>query len=232
MLLNLSKVILNRDWAKGKIIFEYFYRGISESIMKIVFATNNDNKLKEIRNLLGKSFSLISLKELMFNEDIPENYPTLEENALFKSRFIHKISGMNVFADDTGLEIEALGGRPGVHSARFAGENKDFQANIDKVLLLMTGVSNRKARFRTVIALIANDSEFIFEGIVTGTILDTRRGHNGFGYDPIFVPDGENLSFAEMSLDEKNKISHRAKAFEKLRLFLSQYSLPYNKETK
>jgi XTP/dITP diphosphohydrolase len=139
---------------------------------------------------------------------------------------------MNVFADDTGLEIEALDGRPGVHSARFAGENKDFQANIDKVLLLMTGISNRKARFKTVIALIVNDSEYIFEGIVTGIILDTRRGNNGFGYDPIFVPDGENLSFAEISLEEKNKISHRAKAFEKLRLFLSQYSSPYNKETK
>jgi XTP/dITP diphosphohydrolase len=232
MLLNHPKVTLNIDWAKGKIIFEYFYRGIPESIMKIVFATNNDDKLREIRNLLGKSFSLISLKDLMFNEDIPEMYPTLEENALFKARFINKISGMNVFADDTGLEIEALGGRPGVHSARFAGEHKDFQANIDKVLLLMTGVSNRKARFRTVIALIADDSEYIFEGIATGTILYTRRGHHGFGYDPIFVPDGENLSFSEMSFDEKNKISHRAKAFEKLKLFLSQYSSSYNKETK
>jgi XTP/dITP diphosphohydrolase len=200
--------------------------------MKIVFATNNGHKLKEIRNLLGKSFSLISLKDLMFNGDIPEIYPTLEENALFKARFINKINGMNVFADDTGLEIEALGGRPGVHSARFAGEHKDFQANIDKVLLLMTGVSNRNARFKTVIALIADDSEYIFEGIVTGKILNSRRGHNGFGYDPIFVPEGENLSFAEMSLDKKNKISHRAIAFEKLRLFLSQYPSPNNKETK
>lgn len=201
-------------------------------MMKIVFATNNDDKVKEIRNLLGKSFSLISLKDLMFNEDIPEIYPTLEENALFKARFINKISGMNVFADDTGLEIEALGGRPGVHSARFAGEHKDFQANIDKVLLLMTGVSNRNARFKTVIALIADDSEYIFEGIVTGKILNSTRGHNGFGYDPIFVPEGENLSFAEMSLNKKNKISHRAKAFEKLNLFLSQYPSPNNKETK
>lgn len=200
--------------------------------MRIVFATNNDDKVREIRNLLGKSFRLISLKNLMLNEDIPEIYPTLEENALFKARYINKISGMNVFADDTGLEIEALGGRPGVHSARFAGEHKDFQANIDKVLLLMTGVTNRKARFRTVIALIANDSEYIFEGVVTGEILFSRRGYNGFGYDPIFVPDGENLSFAEMSLNEKNKISHRAQAFEKLKLFLSQYSSSNNKETK
>jgi XTP/dITP diphosphohydrolase len=200
--------------------------------MRIVFATNNDDKVKEIRTLLGKSFHLISLKDLMLNEDIPEIYPTLEENALFKARYINKISGMNAFADDTGLEIEALGGRPGVHSARFAGEHKDFQANIDKVLLLLTGVSNRKARFRTVIALIANDSEYIFEGIVTGRILYDRRGHNGFGYDPIFVPEGKNLSFAEMSLNEKNKISHRAQAFEKLKRFLSQYSSSNNKETK
>lgn len=200
--------------------------------MRIVFATNNDDKVKEIRTLLGKSFHLISLKDLMLNEDIPEIYPTLEENALFKARYINKISGMNVFADDTGLEIEALGGRPGVHSARFAGEHKDFQANIDKVLLLLTGVSNRKARFRTVIALIADDSEYIFEGIVTGRILYDRRGHNGFGYDPIFVPEGKNLSFAEMSLNEKNKISHRAQAFEKLKRFLSQYSSSNNKETK
>ena len=200
--------------------------------MKIVFATNNDHKLREIRNLLGDRLKLVSLKDLSFQEEIPENYPTLEENSLFKARFINKITGLNVFADDTGLEIEALGGRPGVHSARFAGEHKDFQANIDKVLLLMTGISGRKARFRTVIALIMEEKEYIFDGEVTGTILETRRGHQGFGYDPIFVPDGEDLSFAEMSLDEKNKISHRAKAFEKLKLFLSQYSLHDNKEIK
>jgi XTP/dITP diphosphohydrolase len=200
--------------------------------MKIVFATNNDHKLKEIRNLLGKSFKLLNLKDINFREDIPENYPTLEENALFKARYINKITGMFVFADDTGLEIEALNGRPGVHSARFAGEHKDFQANIDKVLILMTGVTNRKARFRTVIALIIDDAEYIFEGTVSGSILHERRGHEGFGYDPIFAPDGENLSFAEMSLDEKNRISHRAIAFEKLKLFLSQYSQSDNKETK
>lgn len=200
--------------------------------MKIVFATNNDYKLKEIKNLLGNSFKLISLKELNFTEDILENYPTLEENALFKARFINKISGMNVFADDTSLEIEALGGKPGVHSARFAGQSKDFQANIDKVLLLMTGISNRKAKFRTVIALIFNSSEYIFEGIVNGTILYSERGNQGFGYDPIFVPDGKDLSFAEMSLGEKNRISHRAKAFEKLRQFLSQKLPDYNKESK
>lgn len=200
--------------------------------MKIVFATNNYHKLGEIRNLLGKSFKLLSLKDLNFTEDIPENYPTLEENALFKARFINKISGMNVFADDTGLEIEALNGRPGVHSARFAGEQKDFQANIDKVLLLMNGIKNRKARFRTVIALIMDDAEHIFDGTVSGTILHEKRGNQGFGYDSVFSPDGKDLSFAEMSLDEKNTISHRAKAFEKLKIFLSQYCSPDNKETK
>lgn len=197
--------------------------------MRIVFATNNDNKKTEIRNLLGKSFKLLDLKDLNINEDIPENFPTLEENALFKARFINKITGMNVFADDTGLEIEALNGRPGVHSARFAGEQKDFQANIDKVLILMSGITNRKARFRTVIALIIDDSEYIFEGTVSGTILSERHGNMGFGYDPVFTPDGETLTFAEMTLDEKNRISHRAKAFEKLKLFLFQYSQPDNK---
>ena len=200
--------------------------------MKIVFATNNENKIKEIRNLLGKSFKLLSLKDINITEDIPENYPTLEENALFKARFINKITAMNVFSDDTGLEIESLNGRPGVHSARFAGEHKDFQANIDKVLILMTGVTNRKARFRTVIALIIDNSEYIFEGTVQGTILYQRRGNLGFGYDPIFLPDEKDLTFAEMTLDEKNIISHRAIAFNKLKLFLAQYPSTNNKETK
>jgi len=158
------------------------------------------------------------------HEDIPENYPTIEENALFKARFINKITGMNVFADDTGLEIDALSGRPGVHSARFAGEHKDFQANIDKVLLLMTGVTNRKARFRTIIGLILEKKEFIFEGRIEGRIISERRGTNGFGYDPIFVPDGKNLTFAEMSLDEKSRISHRAMAFARLQQFLLQFN--------
>jgi XTP/dITP diphosphohydrolase len=198
--------------------------------MNIVFATNNDHKLKEIRSLLGKSFKLLSLNDIDFHDDIPETYPTLEENALFKARFINKLTGMNVFADDTGLEIEALNGRPGVHSARFAGERKDFEANIDKVLILMTGVTDRRARFRTIIALILKEREYLFEGTVSGIILSERRGRQGFGYDPVFVPDGETLSFAEMTLDEKNKMSHRAIAFDKLKSFLSDYSQPYNKD--
>ena len=198
-------------------------------MMKIVFATNNDHKLVEISELLGNSFGLLSLKALNIREDIPENFPTLEENALFKAKYIHNITGMNVFADDTGLEIEGLNGGPGVHSARFAGEKKDFNANTEKVLKLMKGKKNRRAKFRTVIALLFNGSEYLFEGTVSGIIQNEKRGTEGFGYDPIFVPEGENLTFAEMSLNEKNRISHRALAFKKLKRFLSQNNSPDNK---
>jgi XTP/dITP diphosphohydrolase len=197
--------------------------------MKIVFATHNEHKLTEIADLLGSSFTLLSLKDLDIKGDIPEDLPTLEGNALFKAMYIYDATGMNVFADDTGLEIEELGGRPGVHSARFAGIQKDFNANTKKVLELMKGKKNRRARFRSVIALILNGSEYLFEGIVSGTIRNNKRGTKGFGYDPIFVPDGENKTFAEMSLYEKNRISHRALAFEKLKLFLSQNFPPDNK---
>jgi XTP/dITP diphosphohydrolase len=197
--------------------------------MKIVFATHNEHKLTEIADLLGSSFTLLSLKDLDIKGDIPEDLPTLEGNALFKAMYIYDATGMNVFADDTGLEIEELGGRPGVHSARFAGIQKDFNANTEKVLELMKGKKNRRARFRSVIALILNGSEYLFEGIVSGTIRNNKRGTKGFGYDPIFVPDGENKTFAEMSLYEKNRISHRALAFEKLKLFLSQNFPPDNK---
>jgi XTP/dITP diphosphohydrolase len=190
--------------------------------MQIVFATNNRHKLSEISDLLGNSFTLLTLKDMGIGEDIPEDLPTIEGNALFKAQYIYEKSGMNVFADDTGLEIEALNGEPGVHSARFAGEEKDFHENTTKVLRLMQGKNNRKAKFRTVIALIMNGSEFLFEGTVTGNILQSERGSGGFGYDPIFVPEGQDKSFAEMSLSEKNMISHRARAFEKLKLFLSQ----------
>ena len=197
--------------------------------MQIVFATNNENKLREIRNILGNSFSLLSLGDLNIRDDIPENEATLEGNALQKARCIHRLLKMNVFADDTGLEIEALNGLPGVNSARFAGENKDFDANIDKALQMMGSTSNRKARFRTVIALILDDREYLFEGIIKGKIISKRRGKEGFGYDPVFVPQGRDLTFAEMSLEEKNRISHRAKAFMKLRSFLLQYDNPDNK---
>jgi XTP/dITP diphosphohydrolase len=190
--------------------------------MQIVFATNNRHKLSEISDLLGKSFTLLTLKDVGVSEDIPEDLPTIEGNALFKAQYIYSKTGLNVFADDTGLEIEALNGEPGVHSARFAGEEKDFHANTLKVLGLMQGKMNRKAKFKTVIALIMNGSEFLFEGTISGNILQEERGSGGFGYDPIFVPEGKDKSFAEMSLSEKNMISHRARAFEKLKLFLSQ----------
>lgn len=199
--------------------------------MDIVFATNNENKTREIRNILGNSFNLLSLTDLNITEDIPENEPTLEGNALHKARFVHNILNMNVFADDTGLETDLLKGLPGVKSARFAGEDKNSDANIDKLLAMMGNSKNRKARFRTVIALIMEGQEYIFEGIVDGRIISDRRGKDGFGYDPVFVPDGETRTFAEMPLSEKNKISHRARAIEKLKLFLDRLDDPQTKDT-
>jgi XTP/dITP diphosphohydrolase len=195
--------------------------------MELVFATNNNHKLREISNLLGNSFNLLSLKDLDISEDIPEEEPTLEGNALQKARYIYKKLNKNVFADDTGLETEALDGQPGVHSARYAGENKNSDDNINKLLSLLNGNNNRKARFRCVIALIINGDEHLFEGIAEGSIIDERRGSEGFGYDPVFIPSGSKLTFAEMPLPEKNLISHRARAFEKLKIFLLQY----NKQT-
>ncbi|HLN54792.1 MAG TPA: RdgB/HAM1 family non-canonical purine NTP pyrophosphatase, partial [Bacteroidales bacterium] len=152
--------------------------------------------------------------------DIPENELTLEGNALAKARYVHRITRRNVFADDTGLETEALDGLPGVHSARFAGESKNSDANIEKLQVMLGESENRKARFRTVIALIWNDREYLFEGTVSGEIIKEKRGTEGFGYDPVFIPEGRIKTFAEMSLEEKNTLSHRARAFEKLRGFL------------
>jgi XTP/dITP diphosphohydrolase len=197
--------------------------------MEIIFASNNLNKIREINNVLGNSFTLLSLHDLNMNEDIPENEMTLEGNALFKARHIFKAARKNVFADDTGLEVEALNGRPGVHSARFAGESKDSDANIEKLLSLLENVTNRNARFRTVIALILDGREYFFEGTVTGKIIKKRRGKQGFGYDPVFVPDGKSVTFAEMGLEEKNMISHRARAFEKLKHFLLGHQKTDNK---
>ncbi len=191
--------------------------------MTIIFATNNKNKIREIRHVLGNSFTLLSLNDIKMDEDIPENEDTLEGNALEKARYIFKATGMNVFADDTGLEVEALDGQPGVHSARFAGDDKDSNANIDKLLKLMNESPNRNARFRTVIALIFDGKEYLFEGIVNGKIIREKRGREGFGYDPVFVPDGRSCTFAEMELSEKNLISHRARAFEKLKSFLADH---------
>jgi XTP/dITP diphosphohydrolase len=197
--------------------------------MNLVFATNNDNKLREIRNVLRDNLELLSLKDINLDQDIPENEPTLEENAMFKARYISNLCGLNVFADDTGLEIDELNGDPGVHSARYAGEQKDFAANIDKVLSLLKDRTNRKARFRTVIALIIDGNEFLFEGIIMGRIINERTGTGGFGYDSIFVPEGKTLTFAEMSLEDKNRISHRAIAIKNLIEFLSKYRDQNNK---
>lgn len=190
--------------------------------MELIFATNNRHKIKEISSLLEPGTELIGLADVNITEEIPEEWDTLEENALFKARFVHRRTGMNVFADDTGLEVEALNGAPGVHSARFAGEDRDSSANMTKLLGLLEGKKNRKARFRTVIALIYGGSEYLFEGVVSGNIIEERKGSEGFGYDPVFIAEGNTLTFAEMPLREKNKISHRARAFDKLRKFLAE----------
>jgi len=184
--------------------------------MELVFATNNRHKLEEIQHLLGTKIKLLSLKDIHCNEEIPEDHFTLEENASQKAWYIYNKYKKNCFADDTGLEIDYLEGKPGVLSARYAGEKKDPQENIEKVLLELTGIKNRKARFRTVVSLIIDGKETQFEGIVDGSILTERHGLSGFGYDPVFLPDGFVQSFAEMNLSEKNKISHRARAINKL----------------
>ncbi|MBK7131963.1 MAG: non-canonical purine NTP diphosphatase [Bacteroidales bacterium] len=191
--------------------------------MRIIFASNNLHKIKEINSILGNSFTLLSLNDINIFDDIPENEPLIEGNALAKARYVFNSTGLDVFADDTGLEIDALNGEPGVHSARYAGPGKDSAANIEKVFARLGNNKNRKARFKTVIALILDKQEYLFEGIVNGEIIYEKRGAEGFGYDPIFIPDGKNKTFAEMELSEKNKVSHRARAFEKLREFLYEY---------
>jgi XTP/dITP diphosphohydrolase len=183
---------------------------------KLVFATNNPHKLEEIRNILKNDFEILGLKDIGCLVDIPEDGMTLEDNALIKARYVHCEFGFDCFADDTGLEIEALDGRPGVHSARYAGEDCNADNNIRKVLSELEGKENKKARFRTVICLIENGEECYFEGAVDGTIISEKRGGGGFGYDPVFVPAGFQSTFAEMPLAEKNEISHRGRATQKL----------------
>lgn len=192
--------------------------------MKLVFATNNKHKLEEISHLLEGEAEIGSLAEIGCQEDIPEDHDTLEENALQKARYIKEHYGYDCFADDTGLEIEALDKRPGVYSARYAGPGHDSEANMKKLLREMEGMENRKARFRTVIALILDGKEYLFEGIVNGQITKDKRGTSGFGYDPIFMPDNHTETFAEMGNDIKNTISHRAEAVKKLSAFLSTLS--------
>lgn len=191
--------------------------------MRIVFATNNSHKLDEIRNILGSSFEVMSLNELGCHDDIPETGTTLEENARQKAQYIYDKYHCNVFADDTGLEVDALGGKPGVYSARYAGgEGHDSEANMTKLLKNLEGEDNRKAQFRTVIALILDGKTSLFDGIVEGEIIKERRGGEGFGYDPIFQPEGYDKTFAELGNDIKNTISHRARAVAKLAAFLKQ----------
>lgn len=193
--------------------------------MKLVFATQNENKAQEIQSLLPEYFKIISLKDIRCFDEIPETAETLEGNSLLKASFISETYNLNCFADDTGLEIEALDNRPGVYSARYAGPEISAAANINKVLLELKGITTRNAQFRTIITLILNKSTFSFEGIVRGEIISEKRGENGFGYDPIFVPEGEVRTFAEMSLEEKNKHSHRARAFQKMIEFLNELKI-------
>ncbi|MFN8206911.1 MAG: RdgB/HAM1 family non-canonical purine NTP pyrophosphatase [Bacteroidales bacterium] len=186
----------------------------------IVFATNNRHKLEEVQHLLTGEYLVQGLNDLGFNDDIPEPYGTLEENAAAKAAFIYDRFKIPCFADDTGLEVDALDGKPGVLSARYAGEDKDPAANMEKLLRELGTNDNRKARFRTVIAYVADTENKLFEGTVEGSILREKRGNMGFGYDPLFLPDGHSLSFAEMKLDEKNQLSHRARAMAEFIRFL------------
>lgn len=187
---------------------------------KFVFATNNAHKLEEVSAILGKKIELLSMKDIDCNVDIPETADTFEGNALIKARYIFENYHLDCFADDTGLEVEALNGAPGVYSARYAGDAHDSEANMKKLLKEMENVKNRRARFRTVFALIINGKEHLFEGIVKGEIIKNRKGTSGFGYDPVFVPEGYSQTFAEMGNELKNKISHRAMATQKLCHFL------------
>ena len=189
---------------------------------KLVFATNNAHKLEEIASILGEKIELLSLKDIGCTADIPETADTLQGNAIQKAEYIHTHYGFDCFADDTGLEVEALDGAPGVFSARYAGDGHNSEANMQKLLQNLQGVENRKAQFRTVICLILDGKQHLFEGICKGEIIKEKRGSAGFGYDPIFVPEGYNESFAQLGNAVKNKISHRAKAVEMLCKYLKK----------
>lgn len=189
---------------------------------KLVFVTNNAHKLEEVRAILGNTMEVLSLNDIDCQADIPETAETLEGNAALKAEYIYKNYGMDCFADDTGLEVEALNGAPGVYSARYAGgDGHDSEANMKKLLAELDGKTNRKAQFRTAICLIEGGEEHLFEGIVKGAIVDEKRGVSGFGYDPVFVPEGYAETFAEMGNEEKNRISHRARAVQQLCAYLS-----------
>ena len=189
---------------------------------KLVFATNNENKLKEVKAMLS-NFEVVGLTEIGITEDIDETAETLEGNAKIKANYVTEKLGLNCFADDTGLEVEALNNAPGVFSARYSGEHHNSEANMKKLLFELKNITNRKAQFRTAIVLNLNGKQHLFEGVCKGIILDEKKGIEGFGYDPIFKPDGFKTSFAEMSMKEKGEISHRGKAIQKLIIFLNNY---------
>jgi len=191
--------------------------------MQLIFATNNAHKIVEMQAAIGSQIEILTLKQAGIDIDIPEPHDTLEANASEKSRTIHRITEKNCFSEDTGLEVEALNGEPGVKSARYAGDHKDFQHNIDKLLDNLAGQPNRKAQFRAVLSLILDGKEYFFEGICPGQITHAMQGEGGFGYDPVFIPDGSGKTFAEMNIDEKNIYSHRRKAADKLVHFLHQH---------
>ncbi len=190
--------------------------------IEIIFATNNSNKVKEIKSVVGEQLNVISLQEAGINQDIPEPHDSLEANASEKSAVIHAITGKNCFSEDTGLEVFALNKAPGVKSARYAGDHRDFQANIDLLLKNLAAETNKIAQFRTIISLIWQGNEYLFEGICKGIITMEQKGSEGFGYDSIFIPEGANKTFAEMSMEEKNKYSHRKKATTQLIDFLKK----------
>jgi XTP/dITP diphosphohydrolase len=194
--------------------------------VRIVFATNNEHKVSEIRTAVGEKLQIVSLREAGIDIEIPEPWDTLEANATEKSSTIHRLTGDNCFSEDTGLEVDSLNGEPGVHSARYAGEHRSFDANIDKLLTRLGDNADRSARFRTVISLIWREKEHLFEGVCEGDILREPTGGAGFGYDPIFVPKGDTRSFAEMSAEEKNHYSHRRKAADQLVAFLRNATQP------
>ena len=190
--------------------------------MKLVFATNNRHKLDEVRAIVGDRVEVLSLNDIDCHDEIPETADTLQGNALIKARYIYEKYGVDCFADDTGLEVEALDGAPGVYSARYAGEECDPEANMRKLLHNLTGKSNRNAQFRTVIALIVKGEEMLFNGIVKGTIATEKKGDSGFGYDPVFIPEGHSESFAQMSSEMKNSMSHRFRATQQLGDYLKE----------
>jgi XTP/dITP diphosphohydrolase len=198
---------------------------IREKIMKLIFATNNQHKAEELRSIVGEKYEILTLNEAGIHIDIPEPHDSLEANATEKSTVIWNLTHTNCFSEDTGLEVKMLAGEPGVKSARYAGDSRSFDANIDKLLSKLEGITDRSARFRAVISLIIDGNETIFEGICNGSITRDKKGTGGFGYDPVFIPDGSTKTFAQMAMEEKIQYSHRSKATEKLVTYLNNLEI-------